>query len=219
MDKWSTLLLHWHMTPPSGRVVLLMFWRTRSLSSCVSLILHCSIISFCSYCCLSVWRRRWLFSSSSISFCLMAISHVMLARSAWKFSETDNQMVWTGTCLHNARLWGSIFCGVAGSTSITLNQTQIRMSCQHSSGCFLISLAKLKLAVFFPFLRISYSKPFVEAEFMQSQKLVTCFFLCLLHTVTTVFLLMFSNLLRVSAGFNRIHLRPFEMHNKDIWDV
>ena len=67
-------------------LVLLMLWRTRSRSSWVSLILHCSIISFCSYCCLSVCKRRWLFSSSSISFCLMAISQVMLARSAWKFS-------------------------------------------------------------------------------------------------------------------------------------
>lgn len=69
-----------------GVLVLLMLWRMRSRSSCVSLILHCSIISFCSYCCLSVCRRRWLFSSSSISFCLIAISQVMLARSAWKFS-------------------------------------------------------------------------------------------------------------------------------------
>ncbi|TNN36933.1 hypothetical protein EYF80_052897 [Liparis tanakae] len=54
--------------------VLLMFSSTRSLSSCVSRILHCSIISFCSYCSFSVCSRRWLFSSSSISFCLMAIS-------------------------------------------------------------------------------------------------------------------------------------------------
>lgn len=63
-----------------------MLCRTLSLSSCVSLILFCSIISFCSYCCFSVCRRRWLFSSSSMSFCLIAISQVMLARSAWTFS-------------------------------------------------------------------------------------------------------------------------------------
>lgn len=74
-----------------GVLVLLMLWRMRSRSSCVSLILHCSIISFCSYCCLSVCRRRWLFSSSSISFCLIAISQVMLARSAWKFSVEHTQ--------------------------------------------------------------------------------------------------------------------------------
>lgn len=59
------------------------FWSTWSLSSCVSRILCCSIISFSSYCFFSVCSRFWLFSSSSISFCLIAISHVIFAKSAW----------------------------------------------------------------------------------------------------------------------------------------
>ena len=59
----------------------LRFCSTRSRSSCVSRILFCSRISFSSYWCFRVCSRRWLFSSSSINYCLISISHVRSARS------------------------------------------------------------------------------------------------------------------------------------------
>lgn len=64
----------------------LRFCRTRSLSSWVSRILFCSRMSFSSYCSFSISSLRWLFSSSSISFCLISISQVRSARSAWKLA-------------------------------------------------------------------------------------------------------------------------------------
>lgn len=62
------------------------FCKTLSLSSWVSRILFCSRISFSSYWCFRVWRRLWLFSNSSMSFCFISISQVRSARSAWKFA-------------------------------------------------------------------------------------------------------------------------------------
>lgn len=103
-----------------GRLLLRllpMLCNTLSLSSCVSRILFCSIISFCSYCCFRVCRRRWLFSSSSISFCLMAISHVMLARSAWTSSAEQEAASKTFFSLDGQKSCGWLYSPFSSSSS------------------------------------------------------------------------------------------------------
>lgn len=89
--QWSEFNFHPPPPPPASSMPLLRFCRTLSRSSWVSRILFCSRISFSSYWCFRVWRRRWLFSNSSINFCLISISQVRSARSAWKFAAVSKE--------------------------------------------------------------------------------------------------------------------------------
>lgn len=78
---------------------------TLSLSASVSLIFTISWETLSSYCVFIACRRFWLCSNSSISRCLMEISHVSSARSSWMLSESEIMYKTPQTLYSTCILW------------------------------------------------------------------------------------------------------------------